>query len=29
MIKSCYASFYKYKEDLNAKNNHAMENHVR
>ena len=29
MIKSCYASFYKYKEDMHAKNNHAMENHVR
>ena len=29
MIKSCYASFYKYKEDMHAKKNHAMENHVR
>ena len=29
MIKSCYARFRKYKEDVNAKKNHATENHVR
>ena len=29
MIKSCYARFHKYKEDVHAKKNHATENHVR